>query len=101
MKTEKLNVKELKAAMASYQENPTKENTLAVIEECAKLYRPEAAELVKDLERKPFTTQNNYGGYVSALLAVKGFWRGGLVLALKDAGAGPGLIDALRIVGGE
>jgi len=62
---------------------------------------PEATALVASVESDKLpTTRNSYGRYYQFLGAVpSGIFRVAMVKALVDAGAGPGLQDACRVLG--
>lgn len=94
-------VEKIKAMLKEYSK--TKDRTLLreIMEELSKMYASEAKILVKRFENDPLkTTRGNYGKYMQVLSSLKGIHRGAMVFALRDAGAGRGLEDALRIVGG-
>ena len=73
-----------------------------IMEEMSKLYAPEAKEIVDKFENdKLKTTRGNYGKYMSLLSRLEGLHRGAMVFALKDAGAGRGLDDAIMVLQGR
>jgi len=94
-------VDKIKSMIEEYKKTKDKSLLRPIMEEMAKLYAPEAKELVDKFENDPIkTTRGNYGKYMQALSSLKGIYRGAMVFALRDAGAGRGLDDAIRIVGG-
>jgi len=75
-----------------------------IMQEMSALYKPEAEEIVDMFEKDSLkTTRGNYGKYMSFLSNPKlvGIHRGAMVIALRAAGAGQGLEDALKIIGGN
>lgn len=64
-------------------------------------FAPEAKLLVEEIEASIPTTQNYYGRYINALSQFKGLYRLGFAKAMLDAGAGPGLKQAHKILGGS
>jgi hypothetical protein len=80
--------------------NKTQDSSLyrPLMEELAKLYAPEAKQIVQKLENDPLkTTRNNYGGYMDELSRFTGFHKGAMAFAMRDAGAGQGLRDAIKV----
>lgn len=64
----------------------------------ADMFKEDAEEAVKQFEGdKLKTTRGNYGKYGSFLSQLQGMYRVGMVKALRRAGAGKGLDDALRV----
>jgi len=95
-------VAKIKGMIAEYRKTKDKAMLRPIMEEMAKLYATEAKEIVDKFENDSIkTTRGNYGKYMQILSGMKGLHRGAMVFALKDAGAGRGLDDALRIIGGE
>ena len=69
-----------------------------IVELLAPEFEDEAKLAVKMLEGDTMeTTRGNYAKYGALLGEVKGFYRLALIKALRDAGAGRGLDDALRV----
>jgi len=67
----------------------------------AEMFAPEAQEAVKMFEGdKMKTTRGNYGKYMQFLSSLKGLYQMGMVKALRTAGAGRGLDDALMVLRG-
>jgi len=95
-------ITKIKGMIQQYKQ--TKDSTMLrpIMEEMAKLYAPEAKEIVAKAENDPVkTTRGNYGKYMQVLSGLEGIHRGAMVFALRDAGAGRGLDDALRVIKGE
>ena len=70
----------------------------------ADMFKPEAEEAVKMFEGDSLkTTRGNYGKYMQFLSdpQLKGLYLKGMIQALKNAGAGQGLSDALRVMYGN
>lgn len=64
----------------------------------AEMFREDAEEAVRMFEKGGIkTTRGNYGKYGSFLSQFQGLYRVGIVKALRKAGAGQGLDDALRV----
>jgi hypothetical protein len=95
-------VQRLKIATESNDTEQVKSLGLQIVESLAKLFKPEAEEVVKAFEGGMETTKGNYGRYMQFLSnpQLKGMYFPGMVKALKNAGAGQGLDDAIRIVKG-
>lgn len=67
-------------------------------------FAPEAKEAVQAFENdKLMTTRGNYGKYMQFLSMpnMRGMYKVAMVKALRTAGAGQGLSDALRVMQGE
>lgn len=95
-------INRIKGMLAEYNKTKDKALLRPIMEEMAKLYAPEAKEIVDKLENDKFkTTRGNYGKYMSVLSSLKGIHQGAMVFALRDAGAGRGLDDALMVIRGE
>jgi hypothetical protein len=69
-----------------------------IVDLLAQEFAPEAKEAVQMFEGdKIKTTRGNYGKYGSFLSQFQGLYKLGIVKALRNAGAGQGLEDALRV----
>ena len=69
-----------------------------IVDLMAEIFEPEAREAVQMFEGdKIKTTRGNYGKYGSFLSQFQGLYKLGIIKALRKAGAGPGLDDALRV----
>ena len=75
----------------------------SIVDTLAAEFKPEAEELVKAFESdKHPATKGNYARYMGIVGPMKGMYRIGMAQAMLNAGAGPGLADALRLSrGGE
>ena len=94
-------VAKIKGMLEQYKKTKDKAMLRPIMEEMAKLYAPEAKEIVQKFENdKLKTTRGNYGKYMQVLSGLEGIHKGAMVFALRDAGAGQGLDDALRVIGG-
>ena len=95
---------ELREALTTFREIPKEVNRSETISKIIGIYAvefaPEARDLVNSIESDPFpTTQYGYGRYLAAIGCLKGFPQLGLILAMKNAGAGQGLMDAAIAAG--
>lgn len=95
-------IDKIKSMIAEYKKTNDQKLLHPIMEEMSKLYAPEAKEIVAAFENdKLKTTRGNYGKYMSFLSPLKGLHRGAMVFALRDAGAGKGLDDALMVLKGS
>lgn len=68
-----------------------------IVDLMAEIFEPEAREAVQMFEKEGVkTTRGNYGRYGSFLSQFQGLYKLGIIKALRKAGAGQGLDDALR-----
>jgi len=95
-------IAKIKSMLSEYKKTKDKSMELPISELLSKLYAPEAKEMVDRFENDRIkTTRGNYGKYMQVLSSLKGFHRAAMVLALRDAGAGRGLVDAVKIIKGN
>lgn len=93
----------IKAASDANDQELIRKLTVEIVDAIALEMKPEAEEIVAKLEGdKLKTTRHNYGRYMALLSGFPaGIERIGFVKALKNAGAGQGLEDAVRLVMGR
>lgn len=98
-------IKSMLAQVKTLEDGEEKKELIRnIMQEMSALYEPEAKEIVDSFEKDPIkTTRGNYGKYMSFLSnpQLKGLHRGAMVIALRKAGAGRGLEDALKIIEGN
>lgn len=72
-----------------------------IVDVIADMFKPEAEEAVEMYENDTMkTTRGNYGRYMHLLSSMKGLYLKGMIKALKTAGAGRGLDDAIMVMSG-
>ena len=84
--------------------NPLTKKTLIrqVVDLIALDLKPEAEEIVAKFENDSLkTTRGNYGKYMQVLSGFDGVYFVAFVNALRQAGAGRGLDDAVRVIKGQ
>lgn len=70
----------------------------AITAHLAEDFETEAKAIVGLIESDQFpTTRGSYGRYMAIINEFQGFYRLGMIRALKNAGAGQGLDDAVRV----
>lgn len=90
-----------KAAKAAGNKEEMKALAPQIVDVIAVMFKPEAEDAVKMFEGdKLKTTRGNYGRYMQFLSGINGMYQAGMVKALRAAGAGAGLDDALRVIRG-
>lgn len=90
-----------KAAKAAGNQEEMKALVPQIVDVIAVMFKPEAEGAVKMFEGdKLKTTRGNYGRYMQFLSGINGMYQAGMVKALRAAGAGAGLDDALRVIRG-
>ena len=97
-----LKIKELVPSFKQAKESGDQETYNRIKDEIVDLlaleFEPEAREAVQMFEGdKIKTTRGNYGRYGSFLSQFQGLYKLGIIKALRKAGAGRGLDDALRV----
>ena len=97
---------ELKGLVDQYKNAATDDEKkpilIKIIDVVSVMFKSEAEELVKSIESDPIkTTKGNYGRYMSAIsqMGLTGLYLKGFIKAMRNAGAGQGLTDALKISG--
>lgn len=96
-------VEKFKAAKAANDQEQLKLLGRQIIDVLAEQFKPEAEEIVQTFEGdKLKTTRGNYGKYMQFLSTsnLKGMYLAAMVQALRQAGAGRGLEDALMVIRG-
>ena len=89
-----------KAALAANNQEEIKLLIPQMSDEIGVMFKPEAEEAVQMFENDDMkTTKGNYGRYMSFLSSLNGLYKQGMIKALRNAGAGQGLDDALRVMG--
>ena len=90
-----------KAAKAAGNQEEMKALVPQIVDVIAVMFKPEAEDAVKMFEGDNIkTTRENYGRYMQFLSGINGMYQAGMVKALRAAGAGSGLDDALRVIRG-
>ena len=94
-------VEKFKAAKAANNQQEIDALIPQITDVIADMFKPEAKEAVEMYEGDAIkTTRGNYGRYMHLLSSMKGLYLAGMVKALRAAGAGRGLDDALRAIRG-
>ena len=91
--------KDMMAEYGTASEARKLEIATTICELIADDFAPEAKLLVKRIEKDSFPlTKHNYGRYMEILSRLDGIYRTAMIVALKAAGAGPGLDSAVRVM---
>jgi len=95
-------IEKIKSMIQEYKTTKDKSMLKPIAQEMAKFYAPEATKIVSRFENTRIkTTRGNYGKYMQILSGLEGLHRTAMVFALRDAGAGMGLDDAIRVISGQ